>query len=94
MKKSGILFVLVLILSVLGLIETLTGFVLWFALPHEGGRQGVEQIFWGLSRNTWVSIHNRVAILLIVVVLIHVFLHWKWIMRMFKTYCPFIGKKV
>jgi hypothetical protein len=91
MKKSEILFILAALLAILGLVEALSGFLLWFAIPRGGGRWGgAEQIFWGLTRDTWIDIHDWAAVALIVLVLIHIIYHWKWIVRMFKTCCPFL----
>ena len=92
MRKSDVLFILAAILSLLGLLEVLSGFILWLALPHGGGRGGAELAFWGLSRDTWVDIHDWVAVALLVLVVIHVLFHWKWIIRMFKTCCPFVRR--
>ena len=88
MRKATVLFILAVILFLLGLVEAISGFILWFALPHGGGRWNVEQIFWGLSRDVWAGIHNWVAVALIVLVTVHILFHWKWLVRMFKSCCP------
>jgi len=82
-------------LLILGLIEAVSGFVLWFALPGGGGWHGgrfgggVESTFLSLSRHTWLDMHDWVAIIIIAVVIIHLILHWKWIVhstkRMFQA---------
>lgn len=84
MKKSIYLFTLVGLLALTGLVETISGFILWFALPSGGGRQGLELTYWGLTRHTWIGIHDWVAIAMIVIVFIHFLLHWKWVCRMIK----------
>ena len=73
----------------------MSGFVLWFALPHGGGWRGgrfvggVESTFWSLSRHTWLDIHDWVAVIIVAVVIIHLVLHWRWIIyitkKMFQT---------
>lgn len=92
MKKSEVLFILAALLALLGLVEALSGFFLWLVIPRGEGRGGggLEQVLWGLSRDTWIDIHDWVAVALIVLVVIHIILHWKWIARMFKSCCPFL----
>jgi hypothetical protein len=85
--KNYILFVIMLITS---LLETVSGFVLWLALPcgdggWQGGRGSVTA-FWALSRDAWRGIHRGAAITLIAAVIIHLILHWRWIVYMTKSY--------
>jgi hypothetical protein len=82
MKKGIYLFSLVGLLFITGLAEAVSGFVLWFALPSGGGRRGLETAYLGLTRYTWTEIHDWVAIALTVIVLIHLLIHWKWVLRM------------
>jgi hypothetical protein len=84
MKKSIYLLTLVILLALSGIVETVSGFILWFALPSGGGRRGLELTFWGLTRYTWIDIHDWVAIALIAIVILHLAIHWKWVVRMFK----------
>ena len=78
---------LAIIMSLLGLAEAVTGFVLWFGFPEGGngiGRAvgGVRNLtLWGIPKYTWIDIHDWVAIALVAIVAIHVILHWKWIVR-------------
>ena len=80
---------LAIIMALLGLVEAISGFVLWFGFPTGtggGGRGygggGIGSLtFWELSKHTWIDIHGWVAIALAVIVAIHVVLHWKWITR-------------
>jgi len=90
MKKSDILFILAVLLFLLGLLEALSGFLLWFVMPSGGGKRGVEQVFWSLSRETWIDIHDWAAVALLLIVIIHIILHWKWVTHMFRTCCPFL----
>jgi hypothetical protein len=84
MKKGMYLFSLVGFLVLTGLVEAVSGFVLWFALPSGGGRRGLDLAYLGLTRHTWIDIHDWVAIALTVVVIIHFIIHWKWVARMIK----------
>jgi hypothetical protein len=84
MKKSLYLFGLASSLLLLGLAEAVSGFILWFALPSGGGRKGLESAYLGITRHTWIDIHDWVAIALMVIVIFHLALHWKWVLRMIK----------
>lgn len=82
MKKGMYLFSLVSIMLFGGLIEMVSGFILWFVLPSGAGRGSQGLAYLGLTRHTWIDIHDWVAIALVVVVVIHIAIHWKWMVRM------------
>jgi len=95
MKKAKVLWITAISIALLGLAEAVTGFVLWLGFPNGGGGGGRggrlgELTFWELSKHTWIDIHDWVAVALVVLVLVHVVLHWKWIVRMAKDF--FKGK--
>jgi len=93
MKKVKMYWSLVIGMVVLGLVEAVTGFVLWLGFPAGGGGGrgwggggGIGNLtFWELSKHTWIDIHDWVAVALVVLVVVHVILHWKWIARMAKS---------
>jgi hypothetical protein len=87
MTKTKLQFGLALTLVVLGIVEAVTGFVLWLVLPSGGGagRYGIEREFINISRQTWIDIHDWIAVALIVVTLIHLCIHWKWLFRMTRS---------
>ncbi|MFC1983485.1 DUF4405 domain-containing protein [Chloroflexota bacterium] len=66
--------------------------VLSYGLPCRGvvvgqGRGfGDDAIFWSLTRHTWIELHDRVAVALVVIVIIHLVLHWKWIVYMTNSF--------
>jgi hypothetical protein len=66
------------------LFEIVSGFVLWLILPRgEGKRGGTEGTFiW--NRETWIDLHDWFAVALLVIFVIHLILHWKWIVYMTK----------
>jgi len=91
MRKKTQNYILFVFLFFLGLFEAISGFVLWLALPCGGGGGGRGRYdngatFWSLSRNTWTALHNWVAVALLAIVIIHIILHWKWIVYMTKSY--------
>lgn len=69
------------------LVEAVSGFVLWLVLPH-GGYQGGKNLLYGqsfiLSRSAWLSMHDWFALVMVVGVLAHIVLHWRWIVCMFR----------
>ena len=90
MRKATRNYILFIILSLLGLAETVSGFILWFAFPQGGGGQGRgfsdEASFWLLTRHTWIGLHDWVAVALVVMVIIHLVMHRKWIAYMTKSF--------
>jgi hypothetical protein len=82
MKKGMYLFSLVFIMGLVSLAETLSGFILSFALPSGSGRGSQGLTYLGLTRHTWVDMHDWMAIALVVIVLVHMVIHWKWVVRM------------
>lgn len=72
-------FNLVLDLSILigFFIITATGVLLWQVLPH--GYQSGSTVFWGLTRDTWVDVHNWVSLATLTAMAVHIVIHWKWI---------------
>ncbi len=84
---------LAIIMFLLGLVMATSGFILWLAFESgnggDGGRRRGEgglgnDTFWGVSKHTWIDIHDWVAVTLLVFVVIHIYLHRKWIIRMLK----------
>lgn len=82
MDKNKIkLFVdIVMFLDFLAL--AISGFVLKLFVPRGSGKLGASFIF---SRETWLSIHDFTAILIIILLFIHLILNWVWIKSMFKS---------
>jgi len=76
----------------LALFQAVSGFVLWLVLPRGGGYRGGrgtgiggEAIFlW--DRHTWIDLHTWVAVALLVVIVLHLIFHWKWIVYVTKRY--------
>ena len=92
LRKKTQNFILFVILFFLGLFQAVSGFVMWLALPRGGGGGGrygggvEDATFWSLSRHEWADLHDWVALSLLVMIIIHIILHWKWIVYMTKSY--------
>ena len=76
-------------LSILFIFEILSGLIIWFILPigvedYHYMINGIGRIFWGLQRNIWVDIHAWLAVIIISIIIIHLIMHWKWILGMIK----------
>ena len=85
MKKWVQNYILFGIMFLLALFQAVSGFVLWLALPCGGGRGGGGGTFL-FSRDVWLTMHNRAALVLAAIVIVHIILHWGWIVRMTKSY--------
>ncbi len=95
MKRTTLNFIVDLIsfVNLLGL--AFTGFIIKFILlPGTGGlgRQlheglGGEHIktFWSMGRHEWGDIHFYLAIVFVVLIVVHIVLHFSWIKNYFKS---------
>jgi hypothetical protein len=59
------------------LITAITGLLLWLVLPHGPGSHSF--IFLGLTRGTWIDIHDWAGVAILIGAATHIALHWKWI---------------
>ena len=88
MRQATRNYVLVVILLLLGIVEVVSGFVLWLVLGvgqgYMGGKGSALEATSLWSRGTWIDMHTVVGVILVVVVVIHLILHRKWILRMTK----------
>ena len=85
MRKATRNYILALIMALLALFQSVSGFVMWL-LPggYRGGRGTEGTFLW--SRDIWLDLHSWTAVALVVIVVIHVILHWGWIVRMTRSY--------
>ena len=91
MRKPVRNYILAVIMALLALVQAVSGFVLWLVLPRGGGFRGgrgggfdTEATFlW--SRDTWINVHDWVCVALLVMLVVHLILHWRWIVHMTKT---------
>lgn len=64
-------------------ITAVSGLAIKFFMPS-GVRQGRFQEFLGIQKGAWSQIHDWSGIILIIFVIIHLILHWDWIVCMTK----------
>lgn len=88
MNKAIKNYIAFIVMAGLGLLATVSGLVLWLALPRGGqwGKlgDGVASAFWSLSRQTWLDIHDWAAVAITAMVVLHLFMHRKWIVGVTK----------
>ena len=95
MKRTTVNFAvdLAVFINLLGLITT--GFIIKYILPPgSGGRgreitggRGREEIreLWSMTRHEWGDVHFYLAAAFIILMLVHLILHWTWIKCYFKS---------
>ena len=66
------------------LVTSITGLIIFIFLPS-GVRQGRLQEFAGITKEVWNFIHIWSGILMLVLVVVHLILHWNWIVLMTKN---------
>lgn len=81
MNQNKLNFYLDIVTAVVGLALAFTGFLLFFVLPSgSGGRSGGEALaLWGWTRHDFGDVHLYLAFVFVLLVLVHVWLHWTWV---------------
>lgn len=74
-----------LFLTVFFFVVAGTGLFMYLFIPP-GIPRGRYVIYMGLTKATWLWIHNKAGILIIILVVIHLVLHWQWIVRTTKSF--------
>lgn len=59
----------------------ISGLVLYFVLPSGGGRWSGWTLFAGIPRNQWMAIHNYAGLAFIVLLMLHLLLHWRYFLH-------------
>ena len=84
MGKSKINYFIDILMLIFFIINSITGLITFFFLPA-GIKRGAYQEFSGIIKQNWVDVHNWSGLLLLLLVVIHLILHWKWIVSMTKA---------
>lgn len=95
MKKNTPNFIVDLVSFIVLLCIFFTGVIMKYILPPGSGGRGygyrggaeadrVRQ-FISMTRHEWGSVHFYLAILFIILMIVHIVLHWNWIKNYLKT---------
>ncbi len=85
MDKLKINYGVDIVLGMSFAITAITGVIMFLFLP-EGVRQGGYQEFLGVTKNMWSTLHARAGLAMIVLSLVHLIMHWDWLIYMTKMY--------
>lgn len=91
MNKARLNYVLDAVIGLAFLLSGATGvaFLLMGSGGYQGGRSaGYATALLGLSRGTWSDLHTLGSLVMIAGIVVHVALHWKWIVCMTKKVLP------
>jgi hypothetical protein len=81
MSKSIINFIVDAVAFIAIVLLAATGVLMRYVLPAGSGH---FITLWGMDRHEWGQIHFWIAIALIGIMVIHLFLHWRWIVCIVK----------
>ena len=84
MNKPKINYIIDILMAIFFAISAVTGIPLYM-LPG-GVYRGGQTIFLGVEKQVWGTIHTYASFALVVIVLVHLILHWKWIVYMTKSF--------
>ncbi|MDD3783885.1 MAG: DUF4405 domain-containing protein [Candidatus Portnoybacteria bacterium] len=85
MTKNKLNFLVDFLAAICFLVIAKTGLIIFFFLP-EGVRRGGYQEFFGITKKTYTGIHNWAGIVFVVLILLHIVLHWDWIINAVKNF--------
>jgi hypothetical protein len=74
-----------LILTTLFFVVAGTGIFTYFLIPP-GIPRGRYVVYIGLTKATWIWIHSRAGILIVILIVVHLILHSQWIIRTTKSF--------
>lgn len=99
MKRSTWISLIDILAFISFLLLIATGILLKYVLPPGSG--GLEthgmgwkaashsiSLVWGLTRHEWGTIHFYTSLCFLIVIAIHLFIHWRWIAVSFKGKSP------
>ena len=96
MNKARLNYVLDAVMGLAFLLSGMTGvaFLLMGSGGYLGGRNaGYATALLGLSRGTWNDLHTWASVMMIVGIVVHVALHWKWIVCTTKRMVPALPRR-
>lgn len=90
MRKAALLYWIAAAALLTLLLQATSGFILWVALPRgdgfrfRGSGSRLAHDSFGFARETWLDIHQWAGVALIVILLVHLLLHWRWVLNVTK----------
>ncbi len=93
MKKQHLNYIIDILMLLIMLAIASIGFVIKYVLVSGSQRweiygNNVEQTFWGMDRHGWGDVHLVLGIALLVLLMVHIILHFNWIICMTKKAIP------
>jgi hypothetical protein len=91
MNKTKLNYSLDAVIGVAFALSAVTGmaFLLMGSGGYQGGRNpGFATELLGISRTTWSDLHTWASLVMIAGVVVHLVLHWKWIVCVTKQMVP------
>jgi hypothetical protein len=90
--RAALLYYTAVSAFLLFLLEAFSGFVLWLAVSggdgFRGDRDGAlrpgQEEFLTVTRSDWIDIHDWAGVALLVIIGLHIVLHWRWIVQVTK----------
>ena len=88
MKKLSVNIIIDILMLVSMALMSFSGFLLNGILPHCHGGGGKVKAVFGMGRHEWEDIHVVVGVILVVLLVLHVVLHWSVVDSYFRKQIP------
>ena len=85
MKKNHLHFIIDILSFAAFALMVSTGVLLHYLLPSGSGRFST---LWDMNRHEWGAIHFWISIALLIFLVIHLLLNWRWIVAIVKGHRP------
>jgi hypothetical protein len=89
--RAALLYYTAVSAFLLFVLEVFSGLVLWLAVSGGDGLRGSrgaerpgQEEFLTVTRSDWIDIHDWAGVALLVIIGLHVVLHWRWIVQVTK----------
>ena len=78
-KKAKLNFIIDAVAFAAFVLLVSTGLLMRYVLPPGSGHFA---LLWGMDRHEWGQIHFWIAVIMIASIILHIILHWRWIVSM------------
>ncbi len=86
MNKLKINYFVDIVAFISFLITAVTGIIIFIFIPTGESRGGVHSTLLGYGRHDWGAIHDWAGIVMTIAALLHIVLHWNWIVDTTKSF--------